>query len=163
EPEYLTAANVTEQFFKVLGTPMFLGRTFEAEDFKQGVRVAILSYALWKNRFGGDATMVGQEVRLGRVPYTIVGVMPSRLELRLFDNRCRRQPEPLVWLPKQGFLDVELNGRRTGFWNVLGRLRPGIMRKEAQAEFDALAAQLANEYPETNRNVGAQVVPLRSH
>jgi putative ABC transport system permease protein len=163
EPEYFTAANVSEQFFKVLGTPVFLGRAFEAQDFKQGTRVAILSYPTWKSRFGSDPTIVGQNVRLGRVPYTVVGIMPQGLELRLFDNRYRRQQEPQVWLPKQGFLDVELNGRRTAFWNVLGRLRPGGTRVEAQAEFDALSAQLAGEYPETNRNVGAQIVPLRSH
>ena len=164
EPEYFTAALVSEQFFQVLGAPMFLGRAFEAQDYQQGVRVAIFSYPMWKNRFGGDPSIVGQPVRLGRAgPYTVVGVMPPGLELRLFDNRFRRQQEPLVWLPKQGFLDVELNGRRLGFWNVLGRLRPGVTMDEAQAEFNALSAQLANEYPETNRNIGAQVVPLRSH
>jgi len=164
EPEYLKATFVSDQFFKVLGAPMLLGRAFEAQDYQQGVRVAILSYPMWKNRFGGDASIVGQAVRLGRgAPHTIVGVMPPNLELRLFNNRFQRQPEPLVWLPKQGFVDVEINGRRTGFWNVLGRLRPGVSMAEAQAEFDALSAQLAREYPETNRNIAAQVVPLRAH
>jgi len=164
EPEYLKSTFVSEQFFKVLRTPMLLGRAFEAEDFQQGVRVAILSYPMWKNRFGGDASIVGQAVRLGRAaPFTIVGVMPSNLELRLFDDRFQRQPEPLVWLPKQGFNDFEINGRRTGFWGVLGRLRPGVTMAEARAEFDALSAQLAYEYPETNKHVAAQVVPLRVH
>jgi len=164
EPEYLKSTFVSEQFFKVLRTPMLLGRAFEAEDFQQGVRVAILSYPMWKNRFGGDASIVGRAVRLGRgAPFTIVGVMPSNLELRLFDDRFQRQPEPLVWLPKQGFNDFEINGRRTGFWGVLGRLRPGVSMAEARAEFDSLSAQLANEYPETNKHVAAQVVPLRVH
>jgi putative ABC transport system permease protein len=164
EPEYNSAAQVTEQFFKVLGTPMLLGRPFQQEDYQQGVRVAILSYLMWRNRFGSDPSIVGRAVRLGRVPYTVVGVMPPGLELRLFDNRFRRQPEPLLWLPKQGFADFELNNRGgLGYWNVLGRLRPGVTMDEAQAEFDTLSAQLADEYPQTNKNIAAQVVPLRSH
>src|SRR5262249_53885236 len=98
EPEYLKSTFVSEQFFKVLGTPMLLGRAFEGPDYQQGARVAILSYPTWRNRFGGDVSIVGQAVRLGRgAPYTVVGVMPPNLELRLFDDRFQRQPEPLVW------------------------------------------------------------------
>jgi putative ABC transport system permease protein len=163
EPEYLAAAQVSEQFFKVLGTPMLFGRAFLPQDHQPGVRVAIFSYPMWR-RFGGDASIVGQAVRLGRgAPYEIVGVMPPGLELRLFDNRFQRQPEPLLWLPKQGFLDFELNNRGAGYWNVLGRLRPEVSIDGARAELDALSAQLAREYPRTNRNIGAQIVPLRTH
>jgi putative ABC transport system permease protein len=164
EPEYFPAAAVSEQFFNVLGTPMLLGRAFETEDYKQGVRVAVFSFPMWKNHFGGDASVVGQAVRLGRgAPYTVVGIMPPGLELRLFDNRFQRQPEPMVWLPKQGFVDSELNARGTGYWNVFGRLRPGVTIDDAKAEFDGLSAQLAREYPATNKNIVAQVVPLRTH
>jgi putative ABC transport system permease protein len=164
EPEYFPAAQVSDQFFKVLGTPMLFGRAFEAQDYQQGVRVAIFSYPMWRDRFGGDPSIVGQAVRLGRgAPYTVIGVMPPGLELRLFDNRFQRHPEPLLWLPKQGFADFELNARGTGYWNVLGRLQPGVTIVEAQAEFDTLSAQLANEYPQTNGKIAAQVVPLRSH
>jgi putative ABC transport system permease protein len=94
--------------------------------------------------------------------FTVVGVMPPGLELRLFDTRSR-QPEPLVWLPKQSFEEFESNSRGTGYWNVLGRLAPGVSVAEAKAEFEALSAQLAREYPETNRNIVAELVPLREH
>jgi putative ABC transport system permease protein len=164
EPEYLSAALVSEQFFRVLGMPMLLGRAFQPEEYQEGARAAILSYPTWRDRFGADAFIVGKPVRLGRgAPYTIVGVMPPDLELRLFDNRFQRQPEPRVWLPKQGFADFELNARGNGYWNVLGRLRPGVSIEEAKAEFDILSAQLALEYPEANTNVAAQIVPLRTH
>jgi putative ABC transport system permease protein len=165
EPEYLSAARVSEQFFQVLGTRMRLGRAFLPEEYQpEASRAAILSYATWRDRFGADASIVGQAVRLGRgAPFTIVGVMPAGLELRLFDNRFQRQPEPRLWLPMQGFADFALNARGNGFWNVLGRLRPGVSIEEAQAEFDALSAQLAFEYPQTNRNIAAQVMPLRTH
>jgi putative ABC transport system permease protein len=164
EPEYLGAARVSEQFFTVLGTSMLQGRPFLPQEYQRGAgRVAILSYPMWRDRFGGGASIVGQAVRLDNgEAYTVVGVMPPSLELRLFDNRST-QPEPLVWLPKQGFEEYEPNSRGTGFWNVLGRLAPGVSIDQARAEFDALSAQLAREYPQTNKNIAAQVVPLRDH
>jgi hypothetical protein len=132
-PDYLPAAAVSEQFFKVLGVPMFLGRAFQADDYRQGVRVAIFSYPMWKDRFGGDPSIVGRALRIGRGDaYTIVGIMPPGLELRLFDNRFNRQPEPLVWLPKQGFADFELNARGLG---ILERYRPaaaGSLARDGQ-------------------------------
>jgi putative ABC transport system permease protein len=164
DPEYLTAAVVGEQFFAVLGTSMFHGRAFLPQEYQRGAgRVAIFGYSMWRDRFGGDASIVGQAVRLDNADtYTVVGVMPPGLELRLFDNRST-QPEPLVWLPKQGFNEFEQNLRGTGYWNVLGRLRPGVSIDQAQAEFDAISAQLAREYPQTNGRIAAHVVPLRTH
>lgn len=164
DPEYLAAAKVSEHFFTVLATTMFLGRPFLGPEFQRGAgRVVILSYTMWRDRFGSDPGVVGRAVSLeNNERYTVVGVMPPRLELRLFDSRAQR-PEPLVWLPKQGFENIERTWRGTGYWNVLGRLRPGVSEAAARAEFDALSAQLAREYPQTNANVTAQVVPLRSH
>jgi putative ABC transport system permease protein len=165
EPEYLAAAMVSEQFFNVLATPMLFGRAFLTEEYQRGAaRVAILAYPMWRDRFGRDASIVGRAVHLGRNgAYTIVGVMPPGLELRLFDNRFQQQPEPLVWLPKQGFAEAESKIRSTGYWNVIGRLRRGVSVEEAKAEFDVLSAQLAREYPQTNRSIAAQIVPLRAH
>jgi putative ABC transport system permease protein len=164
EPEYLTAARVSEQFFTVLGAPMLHGRAFLPEEYRRrGPRVAIFSHALWTARFGSDPSIVGTAVRLDEGnAYTVVGVVPPGLELRLFDDRSRR-PETSIWLPKQGFEEFERNLRGQAFWNVLGRLRPGVSAREAQAEFDALSTQLAREYPQTNASIAAQVVPLRAH
>ena len=164
EPEYLTAARVSQHFFTVIGTPMLHGRTFLPEEYRRGAgRVAILSYPLWRDRFGGDASVMGRAALLDNgEPFTVVGVMPQGLELRLFDSRFTR-PEPLVWLPKQGFDDFEPNSRGAGYWNVIGRLAPGVSIERAKAEFDLLSAQLAREYPQTNRNTAAQLVPLRTH
>jgi putative ABC transport system permease protein len=164
EADYLTAARVTEQFFNVLRTPALIGRTFLPQEYrKRGPRVVIFSYGMWKDRCAGDPTIVGRAVRLDEGDaYTVVGVLPPGLELRLFNDRGRR-PEPLVWLPKQGFADVEVNLRNQAFWNVLGRLRPGVSAGEAQAEFDALSLELARRYPQTNATIGAEVVPLRAH
>jgi putative ABC transport system permease protein len=164
DPDYLTAARVTEPFFQALGTPVLLGRTFAAQEFHRGgPRVVMISHTMWSTRFGSDPSIVGRSVRLDPGdPYTVVGVMPSGLELRLFNDRGRR-PEPLVWLPKQGVEDAERTLRTQAFWNVLGRLRPGVSVEDAQNEFDAISTQLAREYPASNARVRAQVVPLRAH
>ncbi len=164
EPVALEAARVSKQFFTVLDAPMLHGRPFRAEEYQRGgERVAIVSYSLWTDAFGGDASVVGRRVRVNDVDtYTVVGVLRPDFELRLFDNRATR-PEPSVWLPKPGFEQFEPNLRGTGFWNVLGRLRPGVSIAQARAEFDAVSAQLAREYPKTNKNIAAQIVPLREH
>jgi putative ABC transport system permease protein len=164
EPGYLEGARVSEKFFAVLGTSMHLGRAFLPQEYQPGAgRFAIFSYAMWRDQFGGDASIVGQAVRLNDTEaFTVVGVLPPGFELRLFEDRSRR-PEPFVWLPKQGLQPFEPNMRGFGFWNVLGRLRPEVSVEQARAEFDAISTQLAREYPQTNRNIVAQVVPLRDH
>lgn len=166
EPDYLMAARVSEQFFKVLGAPPLHGRTFLAEEFQRGgPRVVVLSHAAWTSRFGADPSLVGRAVRLeAGEPFVVVGIMPARLELRLFhDSSGARRPETSVWMPKQGFEEAEKNFRGGGFWNVLGRLRSDVSVGQAQSELDVISAQLARDYPRTNAKVGAQVVPLRSH
>ena len=157
EPDYLTAARVSEQFFAVLGAPVLRGRTFLPQEFQRGgPRVVVLSHVLWTSRFGGEPSIVGKGVRLDPGDaYTVVGVMGPGLELRLFNDRGRR-PEPHVWLPKQGFEDVEPRLRGPAFWNVLGRLRPDTSVRQAQAELDGLSAQLAREYPQTNARIVAR-------
>jgi len=164
DPDYLLAARVSEQFFNVLGTPVFLGRAFLPQEYRRGAgRVVMLSHALWTTRFGGNPSIVGTTVRLDAgAAYTVVGVTPSGLELRLFNDRGRR-PETQLWLPKQGFEAFEPNLRAYGAWNVIGRLRPDIGVDEAQAELAAISAQLSREHPQTNANVAAHVVPLRAH
>jgi putative ABC transport system permease protein len=164
EPESLTAALVSEQFFRVLGASMLHGRAFLPVEYRKGAgRVAILSYPLWRDRFGGDSAVVGRAARLDEGDaYTVVGVMPQGLELRLFGKRFT-QPETLVWLPKQGFNEIEPTLRGLGFWNVLGRLAPGASIDQARAELDTVSAQLAREYPQSNRNIAAEIVPLRAH
>ena len=164
EPDYLPSARVTDGFFAVLGISVLHGRPFLPEEFRRGgPRVVIVSHTLWVNRFGADAGIVGHAVRLDPGDaYTVVGVMPPGLELRLFNDRARR-PEPMVWMPKQGFADAERALRGQAFWNVLGRLRPDVTPAQAQIELETVSAQLASAYPASNANITAQVVPLRAH
>jgi putative ABC transport system permease protein len=166
EPDYLPAARVSEQFFRVLGADVLHGRAFLPQEYRRGgPRVAIFSHALWRSRFGADPAVVGTSVRLDAGDaYTVVGVMPPRLELRLFsDSAGARRPEVRVWIPKQGFDEAETKLRGAAFWNLLARLRPGTSVEQAQAELAVIAAQLGREYPQTNARIATQVVPLRAH
>jgi putative ABC transport system permease protein len=164
EPEYLTAAMVTDRFFDVLGARLAQGRGFLPHEHRRGAgRTVVFSHGFWRDRFDSDRSIVGKAVRLDAgAPYTVVGVMPARLELKLFDTRATR-PEPAVWLPKPEFADFEPNMRGAAYWNVIGRLAPGVSIERARAELDTLMTQLARDYPKTNRHITARIVPLREH
>jgi putative ABC transport system permease protein len=159
EPEVMLAAKVSEGFFDVLGVPMVHGRAFLPQEYRRGNdRVVVLGHGVWERRFGADPALVGRAMQLDGEPYTVVGVLPPGIELRLFDARSERA----VWLPKY-FEEYEPKIRATGYWNVFGRLKPGLAVEQAAAELEAVSAQLASEYPRTNQNTVGQVVPLRSH
>ena len=158
EPEVLSGARVSAGFFDVLGVPMLHGRAFLPHEFARGAdRVVVLSHALWRDRFGGDPSIVNRVVDLDAEPYVVVGVARPGVELRLFEARR----EPTLYLPKY-FLDFEPRIRGTGYWNVVGRLKPGVSMVQARTELDALSAQLAREYP-ANTNLTGEIVALRDH
>jgi putative ABC transport system permease protein len=164
EPQQpLPAARVTETFFEVLGLPMLYGRGFAPDDYRPGAnRTAVLSHRVWSDRFGADPSVVGRVAIFDeKVPYTILGVMPPGIELRLVERS--RRPEPLVWLPRPAFDGAELNNRTQGYWNLIGRLAPGVTLHQAEAELAVLSANLAREHPKTNAAVAAEIVPLRAH
>jgi putative ABC transport system permease protein len=165
EPEYLEAVRVGEGFFSILGTSMLHGRAFLPEEHLRGSgRFVILSFGIWRDRFGADPSVVGRTVQLDeRGAHTIVGVLPQEFELRLFNENRTRRPEASVWLPKQGFEEFEPRSRGLGYWNVIGRLRPDVSIARANAELDVISQQLAREYPQTNSRITAHVVPLRTH
>ena len=119
-------------------------------------RVVILGHGVWETRFGGDPALVGRAIQLGDEPYTVVGILPPDIELRLFGG-----PERLLWLPKYRGYGPKI--RATGWWNVIARLSPGVTLEQARAEMDGLSRQLATELPRSNTNTVAEVVPLRDH
>jgi putative ABC transport system permease protein len=159
EPEVLYAARVTERFFEVTGVPMLHGRAFTSPEFTKGNdRVAILSHGVWKERFGGDPSVVGQVVQLDHLPYVLVGITRPGVDLRLFEARR----EPRVYLTKY-FEPYEPRIRTSGYWNVLARLKLGVSLEQARQEMDVLSAALARDYPNSNRNTVAEVIPIRDH
>jgi putative ABC transport system permease protein len=159
EPEVLSTARVSARFFDVLGVTMLHGRAFLPQEFTKGNdRVVVLSYGLWRDRFGGDPTVVGRAVPLDNASYTVVGVMRPGVDLRLFDKRR----EPSAFTAKY-FEDYEGRIRGSGYWSVMARLKPGVSLEQAREELEVVSAQLAQQFPNSNRNTVAELIPIRDH
>ncbi|MEM6797401.1 MAG: ABC transporter permease, partial [Acidobacteriota bacterium] len=157
--EVIFGASVTEGFFEVMGTQMLSGRDFESGDFKTGAGgVVILSYSLWQKRFGGDPDLLGQGLELDGRMYTVVGILPSSFEPHLLPAVGDRE----AWVPLvlEGW-EQRIRGSR--WWNAVALLKPGIPLQAAQAEMDTISARMAQEYPDTNKNIRVNLVPLREH
>ena len=149
-PEDVVAGIVAPDFFSVLRVRPLLGRTLVAGDDEPGHRVAVLSEALWKTRFGGNPSAVGGTVLLNGETYTIVGVLPAA---RTFPEDARLWV-PLVWTPEEKAI------RGIHDYSVLARLKPGVSVARARAEMNVLAARLAEQYPKDDKGWGAAVIPL---
>jgi putative ABC transport system permease protein len=162
QADVLITANVSRDFFDVAGVRPLVGRPFTEEETRAATftvanaptgadPVVILSYRLWQQRFGGDPSVIGRLVSLERRSFKIVGVMPERFDL----------PEPGVqlWIPWRLAPD---DPRDQHYLGAIGRLKPGISMARAEGELGAVAAELAEEYPKTNRGFGVELSPLAS-
>ena len=140
-------------FFDVLRVRPAMGRAFQpGEESPKAERVILLTYAGWQRRFGGDPDIVGKKAVLNDEPRQIVGVLPR-------DFQFAPSQSAEFWVPYriQGWRE-----RRNAHWMFpVGRLKPGVTAAQAQAALSTLARQLGQQYPESNVNVGVQVVPLR--
>ena len=152
QPEEVVATFATANLFPMLGVTPVIGRNISPEDDRpRAPYVVLLSYSLWQQRYGGDRSIVGRDVRLDGTPVRVIGVMPAGFR---FPDRSD------VWLPMA--LPPERWAQRgSHYLHVFGRLRPGVTIADAQLDMSAIAAQLSGEYPETNKYVGATVVGLR--
>ncbi len=153
---------VTANYFDLLKVKLLLGRTFLPEEVRQegGAPVAVISYGMWRARFGGDSNVLGKKLRLSRHEFTIIGVTPrdfhGTLAGVLFD----------VWIPStmataMGTGNGTLNYRGTrDQTSTIVRLKPGVTIEQVRAEVAALGKRLAALYPATNRGIDLAVTPL---
>lgn len=152
KPEYARAAAVTSSFFSVLGVEPMLGRAFlPGEDKLGNDRVAVLTYAFWQGRFGGDRGIVGKQITLNEEPYTVIGVMGPKVTY----PEGQKLWVPLAWTPKE----MAVRGEHHSI--VVARMKPGVDIRQAQAEMTTISDRLARQYPEDNKDWGAVVVPVR--
>jgi len=151
DPEQIKAIRASVDFFSLFGVTPALGRTFSAEeDRPSGPRVAVLSYGLWKRRFGADPQLVGRTVVLSGEPHTVIGITPHDFE---------PNPPADVWLP----LQADPNSINQGHYLVCaGRLKPGGTQAAANAPMKIAAEQFRRQYPNSmGRNESAGVVSMR--
>src|SRR5688572_26079122 len=152
--ETLKTTFTTANLFTLLGVEPILGRDLtQADDEPNAPKVMLISERLWKRSFGGDPAVVGRDARLDGTPRTIVGVMPAGF---------RFPSQTDLWVPM-----ASVFGRGTDrSWRAdqaIGRLKPEVSAQQAQAEMTVIAERLAQQYPDTNKEIGAAVIPLRDH
>jgi putative ABC transport system permease protein len=147
--EYGRTASVDAQFFRVFGVNPILGRTFTPDETSPGTgRVAIISYAYWRSRFGGDPRVLERTIRVGTTPRSIVGVMPQGFQF---------PGETDVWNPQ-----TTSSTSRTGHnLFAVARLKQDVTLERARAELHTIAARLEQQYPESNKGRGVTAVPLQ--
>ena len=142
-PELISGAQVSANFFDVLGVHPHLGRLFqEQEDHFGDHRVLLISDSLWQRRFGSDRSIVGRKVNLGAALYTIVGVLPADFEFPTHaGDRGMRLKGPMEIFRPLGYQPDDIvphNGDLN--YAAVGRLRPGISMERAHAELNAVEA-----------------------
>jgi predicted permease len=147
-PQRLNGLVTTPSLFSTLEASAALGRVLADDDAKAGnEHVAVLSFALWKNQFGGDAGIVGRDVRLNGDSYRIVGVMPEGF---FFPDRQTLLWTPFVFSDKQRSDDER--GRE--FSDMVGRLKPSASIAELNAQMDAIVQHNVERVANTERGAG---------
>src|SRR5262249_21385593 len=142
-PERVAGVTTSAGFFELMGALPILGRTYTDEEDRPGANhVAVISYALWQKRFGGDPEICGKPIRLDGDSYTIVGVMGSELQFpRATDLPAIGQlpAQTELWTP--ACLTAEqLANRGSHTRAVIARLKPDVSFAQAQSEISAIAA-----------------------
>jgi len=154
QPVRMHVGVVSRNFFELLGVDPVLGRTFLPEDLDGDQRIAVIDEALWTDRYARSAEVLGRTLDIGGVASRIVGVVPSTLDLP--------RAETHVWQ----LLDVRppegRDSRGSDAYWVVGRLAEHGSLEAASAELEAVAARLAVEYPDRNRDRGVRIRSLRS-
>ncbi len=143
----LTSAN----YFDVLGVQPILGRAFlpTEEQKPGGAPVVVIGYGLWQAYFGADRSVVGRMIEINRHSYTIVGVAPPTFQ------GCKTGLRSDLWIPlmmdQLVFQGDRLDRRGTDWLQAVGRLKPGVDRRQAQQEMNLLMQQIVAQYPDSHR------------
>ena len=152
KPEQVTTNLVSAGFFQTLGVPLLLGRDFQKSDEQANTsQVVILGNGIWKRDFDGDRNIIGHNIRLDGQSLTVVGVLPTDIPLI---------SPAQIWLPTPR-LHFLMHLRGGHFLKVIARLKPGVALPQAQADLDAIAHQLAEEYPDTDQGWSLRQRPLQ--
>lgn len=152
-PESLNSIDASADFGRVMGVSAALGRVFTADEDQPGKdNVVMISNGLWQRYFNASTQVIGQSIQLNGEPHTIIGVMPAGFN---FPN-----PDIDIWKPLA--LDLSKYQRSSAFLQGVARLKDGVTLAQARVDLLAIAAQLEQQYPNTNGNVTFKPVLLRT-
>jgi predicted permease len=146
KPERVYGALVSANYFEVLGVQPILGSVFlRAEEEKPGQTPSVvISYGLWQRHFGGDRQIVGKPVHINQKLCTIVAVTPPAF------HGCVTGLQIDLWAPLV-YRGAQLTDRGSEWLNVLGRLRPGVGARQAEAELDLQMRRIVEQFPDSHR------------
>src|SRR5215467_2536938 len=154
DPERISCASVTRNFFDVVGMSAEVGRTFGEDEDKVGAPpVVIISDRLWRRAFSADPAVLGRSITLHDQNYTVIGVMPPAMTSPQDSDvwlSMMRRSNNAVWM--QRFIHPMIY--------VWGKLKPGVTVDQARMQMKSIAARLEKAYPETNSQETAVVTPL---
>ncbi len=152
---------VSANYFDSLGVKPILGRGFRPEEGtgRAAHPVTVISYQTWKDRYKGAPEIIGKTQYLNGVQHTIIGVAPEKFHGTFIGYSFN------FWVPTsmQETFDstgYKLEDRGARWIEGYAFLKPGVTRQQAQAEFNAIAQRLENDFPETNRGQGFEILPL---
>ena len=150
---------VTSGLFDVLGVRPIAGRTFLPSDDREEISAVVLSEGFWRNRLGADPAVIGSQIRLDGMPFTVLGVVPQETQIigsasvwALIQLRRDLTGVPGAPSPER------LRGLR--FLKTVGRMKPGVSVEAAGADMASIAAALASEFPTTNKGRSVFIEPL---
>ena len=154
EPERVSCASVTRNFFNIVGLPSEIGRIFGEDEDKIGAPpVVVISDRLWRRVFDADSDVLGRSISLHDQNYTVIGVMPPQMtspqDTDVWLSMTRRSNNP-AWMDRSHHPMIY----------VWGKLKPGVTVTQARTQMKAIAARLEKTYPETNGQETAVVTPL---
>jgi putative ABC transport system permease protein len=151
QPEYVQGQRTTPGMYKMMGVKFLYGRDFVPEEGELGKdHIVVLVNKMWK-KLGSDPNIVGKQMKIDGEPYTVVGVLAAGQPDRLDQNVIL----PLAFKPEQLNHDFH-------WLLVMGRLKPGVTMQEAQANMDAVTANIAKAYPKSDKDWGSFVEPLKN-
>ena len=154
DPERISCASVTRNFFNVVGLPPKIGRTFSEDEDKVGApQVVVISDRLWQRAFNRDSSVIGRAITLHDSNYTVIGVMPPQVtspqDSDVWLSMMRRSNNP-AWMDRSHHPMIY----------VWGKLKPRVTVNQARTEMKGIAARLEKAYPETNKQEYVVVTPL---
>jgi predicted permease len=146
KPERIYCEFISANYFDVLGVPPILGRSFSLteEEKPGGTPAVVISYALWQSHFGADRSVIGKSIQIDRQLCTIVGVAPPGFV------GCATGTRSDIWAPLV-YENDQFRQRDTFWLNVLGRLKPGVVRRQAEVELDLQMQRIVKQYPDSHR------------
>ena len=158
DPEQLGGEFISSDFFPVLGVRPVIGRTFtQAEERVGAGPVALISAGLWQRKFGASQDVLGKNITLDALDYTIVGVVPANFHLLIPGFR-----DAEVYAPVGQWSNPLLLQRGAGLgFHGIGRLRPGVTIEQARADMEAVTRNLANAFLDSDKGITAKIIPLK--